>query len=293
MKSVLNDFFEVPLETKFNNTKFKIGCICPDIIESPKQDLKTKLKATRFELMKNTSPNSRICFSKVSSSSNQIKDYNLLTQGNFHKDNDDIKDKFKFTESNSKFASTNGTSVKSDTNKSFFSPKSSKFTSMNGTILNSETNNNYFSPKQNKYTSSNAILKTETNNNYFSPNCSSLNTSINMFSPSTTSNKYITSSDRKLFALVNKPNVNESLGLRVKNYTSSHLHKSRVNMSKYAVKLDKIPKSIASKLEKKFPEFVTKNKLKTSNNSSVNYDEYQNRVKIRIMRERVEKLINK
>ncbi len=49
---------------------------------------------------------------------------------------------------------------------------------------------------------------------------------------------------------------------------------------------------MASKLEKKFPEFVRKNRINTTNYSSINFEEYQNRVKIRNMRFRVEKLFN-
>ena len=50
---------------------------------------------------------------------------------------------------------------------------------------------------------------------------------------------------------------------------------------------------MATKLEKKFPEFVRKNKLSTKNNySSLNYEDYQNRVRIRNMKYNVEKLFN-
>lgn len=49
---------------------------------------------------------------------------------------------------------------------------------------------------------------------------------------------------------------------------------------------------MASKLEKKFPEFVMKNRINTTNYSNINFEEYQNRVKIRNMRFRVEKLFN-
>lgn len=210
-KSVLNDFFEVPLETKINNPKFKIGCICPDVFEIPKQDLRSKLNTTRFELLKTTSKSQLKHNEKSFNSPHKFKDYTLFSQHLVKQKNDeDIKGKSKLrSESSSNFASTNGTSSKSETNNNpFFSPKSSKLTSTNGTYLKTETNNTYFSPQSTNY-----------------------NSSINMFSPSTTSNNYTFSTDKKLFALVNKPNVNDSLGLRIKNYTNSNLNKTRVDMS--------------------------------------------------------------
>ena len=206
LKSVLNDFFEVPLETKINNPKFKIGSICLDVLEIPKQDLKSKLKATRFELMKKPSPSPRKYFEKGFNLSHQFKEFNLVIQ----KDDEDIIDKLKFrSERSSKFASTNGTTVKSETHSTYFSPKRSNFSLSNKTILKTENDNKYISPKR-----------------------SSFNTSFLMVSKSNTCNKYVTASDWKLFALINNSNVNESLGLRVKNYSTSNINKTKVNMSK-------------------------------------------------------------
>jgi hypothetical protein len=187
IKSVLNEFFEVPLESKINNPKFKIGCICPEVFDLPKQDLKTKMNQTKFEILKKSSSSSPKKFiNRPSSSSNYIREF-VNTQQSFNlKEEDDNKDKIRLkTERSSKFASTNGTSIKS------------------------ETNNAYFSPK----------------------NSSSFHSS-NMFSPASRTNKFFTSSDKKLFTLVNNGKVNESFCLTNKKESSMNPNSVKVNMSK-------------------------------------------------------------
>ena len=231
-KSVLNDFFEVPLETKISNSRFKIGCICPEVFEVPKPtNLKSKLSLTKFELLKNTislSPTKNFQDKKTKKSF--IKNLNLTQKD----DDENLKIKNK-SERSSKFASTNVT------------------------------------------------IRTESN--AFSPKTSS---SSNFFSPSTTSNKFFSHSDRKLFVLENKA---ERLNF-AKKKEGSAITNTRINMSKLFLILDNMPVGIASKLEKKFPEFVNKNKGNNAN-SNTNYNDYENRIKIRNMKEKVEKLINK
>jgi hypothetical protein len=89
---------------------------------------------------------------------------------------------------------------------------------------------------------------------------------------------------------VNNSILSEGLSSRKRKEAGSNSLK--INMSTIFLKKGKIPKTMAAALEKKFPDFVSKNKL-TNSQSNINFGEYQNKVKIRNMRERVEKLINK
>lgn len=184
IKSVLNEFFEVPLESKINNPKFKIGCICPEVFDLPKQDLKTKMNQTKFEILKkSTSFSPKKFINRSSNSSNYIKEF-VNTQQSFNvKEEDDNKDKLRLkTERSTKFASTNCTSTKSETNNPYFSPKNSSFHS------------------------------------------------TSVFSPASRSNKFFTSSDRKLFKLVNNGKVNESFCLTNKKESSLNQNSVKVNM---------------------------------------------------------------
>jgi len=242
-KSVLNDFYDVPAETKINNAKFKIGCICPEMFEqSTKLDLKSKLNATKFELFR---PTNSLSPSKKNNDKNifprtKQSEYNFTNQSNNQKEDDvEIKEKLerlKMTERSSKFASPNVT-VKTETN----------------------NNNMYVSPK------------------------SSSSFSTNLFTPSTNSNRYFSSTDRKLFALAGNKNLSESLGLKKKD--------SNKNLYSVSVNMNKIPQSFASKIEKNFPDFVQKNKSQDQK-VNINFNDYHNRIKIRNMKEKVQKLIN-
>jgi hypothetical protein len=50
--SVINEFYDVPVEIK--SAKFKIRCICPEMFGKGEPDIKRKLNATKYEIFKNT-----------------------------------------------------------------------------------------------------------------------------------------------------------------------------------------------------------------------------------------------
>jgi len=219
-KSVLNDVFEVPLESKISNPKFKIGCLCPELFER-QEDIKSKLAATKFELMRKTTtshPPTKSTFEHKNRFS-QVKDFSITHYSN--KDEETMKTK----------------------------------------------------------TERNVTIKTDANNNtFFSPKNSHNNAAKEYFSPSTTT------LDRKLLALSSSKNFTEQIDFTKKRDSNKKLPSPALNMSK-------IPQTLIGKLERKFPDFVSKKNQNTTNNTSIN--DYQNKVKIRNMKEKVQKLMNK